>query len=106
MTTTNLTRYAKITGKTLQQQIDVVAEFHAHKISPERIAFRTGVNLELVNQLLNGDVHQRLFAHLMIRHRKSRRDQRLKKSLRLKGIGQATLQDEIELEYSKSMASN
>ncbi len=106
MTTTNLTRYAKISEKTLQQQIDVVAEFHAHKISPERIAFRTGVNLELVSQLVNGEAHQRLFTHLMSIHRKSRRDQRLKKSLRLKGIGQATLQDEIELEYAKSLASN
>lgn len=84
----------------------MVAEFYAHKISPERIAFRTGINLEFVSQLLNGDIHERLFAHLLTRHRKGRRDQRLKKSLRIKGIRQATLQDEIELEYTKSLTNN
>ena len=104
--TTKLTRYAKISEKSLQEQIDVVAEFYAHKISPERIAFRTGINLEFVSQLLSGDIHERLFTHLLARHRKSRRDQRLKKSLRIKGIKQATLQDEIEQEYTKSLTNN
>jgi hypothetical protein len=95
--------YNKSSNKTLQQQIDVVAHFHAYKIRPERIAFRTGINLELVNQLIEGDGHQRLFKALLARHRRSRRDQRLQKSRRIKGIAQAELQDQIEKEYIDSL---
>jgi hypothetical protein len=95
--------YSKSSNKTLQQQIDVVAHFHAYKIRPERIAFRTGINLELVTQLILGEGHQRLFKALLARHRRSRRDQRLQKSKRVKGIAQAELQDQIEKEYIDSL---
>jgi hypothetical protein len=95
--------YSKSSEKTLQQQIDVVAHFHAYKIRPERIAFRTGIDIELVNQLIMGDGHQRLFKALLARHRRSRRDQRLQKSKRIKGIAQADLQDQIEKEYIDSL---
>jgi hypothetical protein len=95
--------YNKSSEKTLQQQIDVVAHFHAYKIRPERIAFRTGIDIELVNQLIKGDGHQRLFKALLARHRRSRRDQRLQKSKRIKGIAQADLQDQIEKEYIDSL---
>lgn len=95
--------YAKKTVKSLKQQIDVVAEFHANKISALRIAYRTGVDIELVTQLIAGQAHQRLFNALLAKHRRSRRSQRLKKSLRTKGIAQATLQDQIEQEYQDSI---
>jgi hypothetical protein len=95
-------RYAKKTDKDLNQQIDVVAEFHANKISALRIAYRTGVDAELVSQLIKGQAHQRLFTALLAKHRRNRRNQRLKKSLRTKGIAQATLQDQIEQEYHES----
>lgn len=98
-----LLEYAKTSDKSLNEQINVVAEFHAHKISPRRIAYRTGVNIELVTQLILGECHQRLFKALMGLHRKNRRDQLLSKSLRTKGIAQATLQDQIEQEYINSL---
>ena len=101
-TTEMTTDPSKVSEKSLRQQIDVVAEFHAYKIHPQRIAYRTGIELELVTELINGDNHQRLFKSLVARHRKSRRDQRLQKSLRKKGIAQAELQDKIELEYETS----
>jgi hypothetical protein len=102
-TTENLASYAKTSTKSLKEQIDVVAEFYAHKIPPLRIAYRTGVDIELVTQLVTGSSHQRLFNRLLARHKKARRDQRLKKSLRHKGIAQATLQDKIEQEYQASL---
>ncbi len=92
-------QYSKSSDKSLQQQIDVVAHFHAYKIRPERIAFRTGINIELVTQLIAGDQHQRLFKALLTRHRQSRREQRLKQSLKVKGIAQAALQQKIEQEH-------
>ncbi len=89
----------KISTKPLKQQIDVVAEFHAHRIHPERIAYRTGIDIELITALINGDSHQQLFKFLLARHRKIRREQRLKNSRRIKGIGQAVLQEQIEKDY-------
>jgi hypothetical protein len=95
--------YAKTSEKTLKQQVSVVAEFHAHKIAPQRIAYRTGIAFDLVTQLINGESHQRLFTLFLARHRKARRDQRLHKSLRKKGIAQSELQNKIEVEYKDSM---
>ena len=95
--------YAKQCDKPLKHQIDVVAEFHAHKIHPQRIAYRTGVDIQLVTQLIDGESHQRLFKALLARHKRSRRDQRLKNSLRHRGITQSELQDKIELEYQQSL---
>lgn len=93
----------KSSSKTLQQKIDVVAEFHAHKIPAQRIAYRTGIELALVTQLIAGESHQRLFKARLAAHRRARRDQRLQHSLRIKGIAQATLQDQIEQDYQQTL---
>lgn len=103
MTAINTDNYAKISEKTLNQQIDVVAEFYAHKIAAQRIAYRTGVKLELVVQLINGDSHPQLFKRLLALHRRKRRDSLIKRSYKTKGIAQASLQDKIELEYSSTV---
>lgn len=95
-------RYSKISSKSLKQKIDVVAQFHAFKIHPLRIAYRTGIDVTLVQQLVSGEDHQRLFKAALARHRKSRRDQRLHKSLRHKGIAQAELQHKIEQDYQET----
>ncbi len=97
------TAYAKTSRKTLQEQIDVVAEFHAHQIRPERIAYRTGIALALVRELIEGDSHQALFRARLARHRRARRDQRLRQSRRHRGIRQADLQDAIEREYREDL---
>jgi hypothetical protein len=94
--------YAKTCEKPLKEQISVVAEFHAYKIEAGRIAYRTGIDLHLVKQLINGESHQHLFKALLAHHHKKRREQRLQQSLRKKGIAQATLQDQIEQEYLAS----
>lgn len=96
----------KTSSKNLAQQIDVVAEFYAYRIPAQRIAFRTGIDIALVESLLDGSAHQARFKYLVARHRRNRRDQRLKKSLRLKGIAQASLQDTIEEEYQESIKAS
>lgn len=93
----------KTCDKSLSQQIDVVAEFHAHKIRAERIAYRTGIDPQLVRDLIEGNSHQQLFDALLAKHRKARRDQRLRQSLRHKGVTQSELQDRIEREYRQSL---
>lgn len=99
-------KYSKTCNKTLRQQVDVVAQYHAHKIQPQRIAYRTGIQIELITQLLNGEAHQRLFKKQLAAHRKNRRDQRLQQSFKIKGIAQASLQDQIEQEYKNSQADD
>ena len=96
--------YSKISDKPLRQQIEVVAEFHAHKIAAERIAIRTGVKLELVLELTRGEAHQPLFKRLLASHRRRRRDTQISQSRRTKGIAQASLQDKIEQEYKTTLA--
>jgi hypothetical protein len=98
--------YSKTSNKSLRQQIDVVAEFHAYKIHPLRIAYRTGIDATLVQHLVNGEDHQRMFKAALARHRKSRRDQRLHKSLRHKGIAQTELQVKIEQDYQETTGKN
>lgn len=95
----------KTSTKPLHQQIDVVAEFHAHKIQAHRIHIRTGIALELVEDLVRGRAHQALFRQRLAHHRRQRRDQRLRQSLRHKGITQSDLQDQIEREYQQSLAA-
>ena len=95
----------KICEKNLFQQIDVVAEFHANKISPHRIAYRTGIDLQLIKQLINGEAHPRRFQALLARHRRARRDQRLQKALRHKGVAQSNLRTEIEREFQLAHSS-
>lgn len=92
-------QYAKRCDKPEKQQVDVVAQFHAHKITPVRIAYRTGIALEFVESLIAGESHPRLFKFRLDSHKKARRQQRLKKSLRLKGTRQLEQQTKIERDF-------
>ncbi len=96
-------QYAKVCEKPLKQQIDVVAQFHAHKIHPLRIAYRTGIAIELVEELVNGENHQRLFKRLLAWHKRQRYQQRLQASRRVKGIAQTEIQQQIEQEFTDAI---
>lgn len=87
---------AKQCNKPLEQQLEVVAEFHAHKIAPVRIAYRTGIKIDLVEGLLAGEIKPKLFQYLLKQAKIKRRDQRLKASLRYKGAVRRSLQSTIE----------
>lgn len=83
-------------NKSLDEQIEVVAEFHAHRIAPIRIAYRTGIDIELVKGLLAGEVKPALFNYLLKQAKIKRRDQRLKASLRYKGAQRRSIQAKID----------
>lgn len=97
--------YSRVCLHTLEQQIDIVALFHANRIKPARIAYRVGIDLDLIEKLIGNKVHQKQFKYLLARHRKNRRSQRLKDSTKIVGIGQAEMQTLIEKEYSESLQS-
>lgn len=74
----------KVSTKKPVEQMKVVAEFHAHRIKPERIAYRTGIDLAFVEKLLSGEHQPRRFELMVSYYRKQRRMQRLKEARRLK----------------------
>jgi hypothetical protein len=94
--------YSKICKYSLEQQIDIVALFHANRIKPNRIAYRVGIDLDLIEKLLGEQAYQKQFKFLVAKHRKNRRSQRLKESTKIVGIGQAEMQSLIEKEYSET----
>jgi hypothetical protein len=85
-----------------EQQIRIVAEFYVHKIRPSRIAYRMGIDIDLVEKLIAGEAHQEFFEQMVNYYRKNRRQQRLDASLKVKGNARVELQVEIEKEFTRN----
>lgn len=96
---TAVLRPVKQCEKTLQEQIKVVAEFHAYKIRAERIAYRTGIDLSLVQRLLNGSYEPDYFKHCVNQSRLERRQRRLQSSLAKKGAERRSIQEKIDADF-------
>lgn len=77
----------------------IVAEFHAHKIRPSRIAYRVGIDIAFIEELIAGEVEAEYFPRLVAHYRKQRYQQRLHDSTARKGIAQYELQQKIEREF-------
>lgn len=92
--------YIRDCDYTEEQQIRIVAEFHANRIKPTRIAYRTGIDIQFVKQLLGGELHPQLFKRLLAGYRRSRRSQRLNASMKYSGAERFELQKQIEDEYA------
>jgi hypothetical protein len=90
----------------LQQQLHIVAEFHVHRIPANRIAYRIGIDLALIEDLLSGKEHRKLFKALLAHYRKKRRTERLKDSTKIRGIAQAEQQEQIEKDYLQSLMAD
>jgi len=67
------------------RQIDLVAEFHAFRIRPTRIAYRLGIDIALIDALLAGDYKKQVFNQRVRHHRKRRLHTRLSTAERKKG---------------------
>lgn len=67
------------------RQIELVAEFHAYRIRPTRIAYRLGIDIALIDTLLAGEKEPALFEHLLRKYRKRRLNQRLTAAERKRG---------------------
>jgi len=96
--------YSRECDYPLQQQIRIVAEFYVHNIRPSRIAYRMGIDIDLIEKLIAGESHQDAFQEMVSYYRKHRRSQRLKDSKSLKGSAQLELQARIEREFSEAAA--
>ncbi len=83
----------------LEQQIRIVAEFYAHNIRPSRIAYRMGIDIDLIEKLIAGETHQDVFNEMLAYYRRNRRNQRLNEALKLKGSARVEQQQRIEKEF-------
>lgn len=96
--------YSKHCDKTEREQIEVVAQFHAHRIRAERIAYRTGIERAFIEQLLSGEYKPQLFARLLAGFRAQRRNQRLIAASRArKGTARLSAEQRAEGDYSKEL---
>ena len=68
-----------------RRQIELVAEFHAYRIRPTRIAYRLGIDIALIDALLGGEHEAKRFEALVAHYRKRRFNQRLRDSEKVKG---------------------
>ena len=80
-------------------QIHIVAEFHAHKIQPARIAYRIGIDIAFIEELIAGEVEEGRFDRLVSHYRKQRFSRRMKDSKVKKGGVQYELQQKIARDF-------
>lgn len=93
--------YSRECSHTREQQIHIVAEFHANKIRPNRIAYRVGIDIAFIEELIAGEVEAERFPHLVAHYRRQRYQQRMRASTRKQGIVQYELQQTIEREFTQ-----
>lgn len=96
--------YSRVCTLSRERQIDVVAQYHAHRIRPNRIAYRTGIDIALVEALIAGELEAARFAALLTRHRRQRYQERMQASRQLRAGSRYELQQHIEREYRQEQA--
>ena len=77
----------------------IVAEFHAHKIRPSRIAYRVGIDIAFIEELIAGEVEEEHFSRLVAFYRRQRYQQRMSASVQRRGIARYEMEQRIEREY-------
>ncbi len=95
--------YSRQCAHSREQQIHIVAEFHAHKIRPSRIAYRVGIDIAFIEQLIAGEVEGERFERLVAHYRRQRYHQRMRDSGKQRGIAQYELQQRIEREFTQEV---
>ncbi len=93
--------YSRSCTHSREQQLHIVAEYHAHKIRPSRIAFRVGIDIAFIEELIAGETEADRFAQLVQFYRRGRYQQRLTASGRRRGVARYELQQRIEREFQQ-----
>ena len=91
--------YSRECSLTEAKQIRLVAEFHANRIRPSRIAYRLGIDIALIEALLDGEYQPRFFAEQLATAQKRRRDLRVKSSNKLRGQAAYEARKKAERDY-------
>ncbi len=91
--------YSRRCTHTREQQIHIVAEFHANKIRPSRIAYRVGIDIAFIEELIAGEIEADRFPRLVAHYRRKRYQQRMRDSDRHNGASRYEQQQRIEREF-------
>lgn len=91
--------YSRECTHSREQQVHIVAEFHAHKIRPSRIAYRVGIDIAFIEELIAGEVEADHFPRLVAYYRGQRYQQRMRDSNVRTGIKRYEQQQRIEREF-------
>ena len=91
--------YSRVCTHSREEQIHIVAEFHAHKIRPSRIAYRVGIDIAFIEELIAGEIEKERFPRLVARYRRQRYAQRMNQSAASKGVSRYEQEQRIEREY-------
>ena len=92
--------YSRVCTHTREQQIHIVAQFHANRIRPSRIAYRVGIDIAFIEALIAGETEPEFFQQLVNHYRRQRHQQRLKDAARTRtGGARFELQQAIEREF-------
>jgi hypothetical protein len=91
--------YSKECTHSREEQIRIVAEFHAHKIRPSRIAYRVGIDIAFIEELIAGETEAERFPRLVAHYRRQRYQQRMHDTREKRGIARYELQQQIEREF-------
>ncbi len=93
--------YSRVCEYSREQQIHIVAEFHANKIRPSRIAYRVGIDIAFIEELIAGEVEAERFPRLVAHYRRQRYQQRMDSARRKRGGAQYEAQQRIEKEFKQ-----
>lgn len=78
--------YSRPCDFSYEQQVHIVAEFHANGIRPSRIAFRMGIDIALIEALIAGEQEQPRFDALVADYRKRRFQHAMRRVARDRGV--------------------
>jgi hypothetical protein len=95
--------YSRECTHSRDEQIHIVAEYHAHKIRPSRIAYRVGIDIALIEALIAGETEPERFPQLVAHYRRQRYRQRMRDSGARRGIARYELQQQIEREFTQDV---
>ena len=95
--------YSRECTHSREEQIHIVAEFHANKIRPSRIAYRVGIDIAFIEALIAGETEPDRFPRLVAHYRRKRYQQRMRESGNRRGIARYELQQQIEREFTQDI---
>jgi hypothetical protein len=84
-----------------EQQLHIVAEFHANRIRPSRIAYRMGIDIAFIEALIAGEVEERRFEELVRYYRGQRYQQRMRETRSQQGIRRYEQEQRIQREFEQ-----
>ncbi len=93
--------YSRQCDYSRERQLHIVAEFHAHRIRPSRIAYRVGIDIAFIEALIAGELEEERFPRLVSHYRRQRYQQRMQASTNHNGVTRFELQQRIERDFTQ-----